>query len=30
MDAHKANLELMIQLQAKYDETMEAWLLSQE
>jgi hypothetical protein len=30
MATHKANLELMIQLQAKYDETMEAWLLSQE
>jgi len=30
MGTHKANLELMIQLQAKYDETMEAWLLSQE
>jgi len=30
MDSHKANLELMIQIQAKYDVTMEAWLLSQE
>jgi hypothetical protein len=30
MDQHKSNLDLMIQLQAKYDEAMEAWLLSQE
>jgi ATP-binding cassette subfamily F protein 3 len=30
MGTHKANLELMNQLQSKYDETMEAWLLSQE
>jgi ATP-binding cassette subfamily F protein 3 len=30
MNQHKANLDLMVQLQAKYDETMEAWLLSQE
>jgi hypothetical protein len=30
MNQHKANLDLMVQLQTKYDETMEAWLLSQE
>lgn len=30
MDQHKANLEVMLELQSKYDQTMEAWLESQE